>query len=392
MVAWGDMLQIGNRIDERKGNMARRRYQSPTPKLRGKAWTLEYREDEEQPDGAIRRVKRKVTLGYKHELPTEKLARRAAAPILARINAMSARPSRPIRFAEFAERWRAKILPLMSPSTQQSIRSKVWFHLVPRFGDHYLYEINPEMVQSFVSDLLEKVCEQTVWNIVMAMRSIWNTALAWGYTQDNVFENVRLRVPSLPEDVRCFSLDEVQRIIAAAEEPHRTFYWLASETGMRSGELCALRWIDVNTEAGIATVRRSVWRGKFKDTKSRRVRRFSISRKLSTRLDEMKSIRKPFTDLIFHTRSGTPWDGNIVVKRKLQPMLEKLGIPRGAMHAFRHFNGSQMDSDGAPVAVARDRLGHSSIVVTNRYQHSVSSDDRAVADRLAASIAANAAI
>ncbi|HEV2417038.1 MAG TPA: tyrosine-type recombinase/integrase [Terriglobia bacterium] len=366
--------------------MARRRYQQPAPKKRGNAWTLEYREDVEQPDGTVKRARRKAILGYVHQLPTEKLARRAAAKILAKINAASYQPHRPIRFNEFSERWKMSMLSEMKPSSRTSAQSVLRMHLQPKFGDLYLWEITPERVQSFIADLRDKVSEKTAWNVVMTMRSVWRTALDWQYTDERIFDHVRMRSVSPPDDVRCFSLEETQRIISASPEPYRTFYWLAAETGMRAGELCALRWQDVDPRAGIVTVKRSVWRGKFTDTKSRRARRFAISQQIIERLEEMRSIRKPLTDLIFQSSRGTPWDSNMLVKRKLQPLLERLGIQRAGMHAFRHFNGSEMSRLLAPGAGARDRLGHSSLVVTNRYTHSVSADDHAIAGRLARSI------
>jgi integrase len=45
-----------------------------------------------------------------------------------------------------------------------------------------------------------------------------------------------------------FTLEEVQRLLAAAGEPYKTFYWLAAETGMRAGELCGLRIEDLILE------------------------------------------------------------------------------------------------------------------------------------------------
>ena len=60
----------------------------------------------------------------------------------------------------------------------------------------------------------------------------------------------------------------MEKILAAAEEPYRTVYWLAVETGMRSGELSALRIEDVNLEAGAIRVSRAVWRGQLQSPKS----------------------------------------------------------------------------------------------------------------------------
>jgi hypothetical protein len=57
--------------------------------------------------------------------------------------------------------------------------------------------------------------------------------------------------------------------------------------------------------------------------------------------------------LIFATRNGTPWDANLLVKRKLQPILKSLGIRRCGLHAFRHANETLMDRLGVPLRAPR---------------------------------------
>ncbi len=54
------------------------------------------------------------------------------------------------------------------------------------------------------------------------------------------------------------------RILANAEEPYRTFYWLAAELGLRAGEICGLRLEDLDLEVGLVHVRQSAWRGNYK--------------------------------------------------------------------------------------------------------------------------------
>jgi integrase len=178
-------------------------------------------------------------------------------------------------------------------------------------------------------------------------------------------------------EVRHFTVEEIQRILLAADEPFKTFYWLAIETGMRAGELCALRGSDVY--GGRVHVRQSVWRGKFGEPKTANaVRAFAISAPLAARLGELGS------GLLFHTRNGTPWDANLLVKRKLYPLLDSLGIARGGLHAFRHANASMMDALAVPMKVRQQRLGHSDITLTmNVYTHIASEDDTQAAEQIA---------
>ena len=279
------------------------------------------------------------------------------------------------------------------PSTRSSDRSVINTHILPAFGDLHLHDITPEAVQTFYAKLKETISpkskepyeEKTAWNIISTMRSIWNSALDWGYVQEKIFDHVRLKTRSTREG-RCFSPAECVRILEAAPEPYCTFYWLAGEAGPRAGELCELRWpdFDFNGETGSILVKRSVWRGHVTEPKTKKGRRpIALSKALTTRLRAMCEAALDKTGLVFHTRNNTPWDPNLVVKRKLHPLLKSLGIPKGGLHAFRHFMGSTGSSIVGTSPALRDRLGHSSLAVTDKYAHRISEDDRLIAEGIA---------
>ncbi|MGH9404385.1 MAG: tyrosine-type recombinase/integrase [Terriglobia bacterium] len=361
--------------------MSRRRYQRPTPRRVGNRWEIIVREDVIGESGKLTRRQSRVTLGSVDEIATQKQAIRAAEPLLARVN--TCRPRYAVSFAEIASRYVQTILPEMKPSSRAAAKSIVKRWLVPAFGEFQIHDIKAETVQAFIANAKGTVNEKTVWNIAMCFRSIWRTCIQWEYTSDTIFDRIRLRRAQEPE-ARFFTAEEVQSILAAAPEPHRTLYWIAAETGMRAGELCALRWQDIDATAGVAFARRSVWHGQITDTKGRRVRRFALSVTLNAHLIRLRGSSPE--SLVFQSRTGSPLNGDDVVRDHLQPLLRRLGLAPGGLHAFRHFCGSQMDRDGAPIAVARDRLGHSNASVTSRYTHSVSADDRAAAERLCAAI------
>jgi integrase len=87
--------------------------------------------------------------------------------------------------------------------------------------------------------------------------------------------------------------------------------------------------------------------------------------------------------LLFATRNGTPWDANLLVKRKLYPLLDSLGIARGGLHAFRHSNSTLMDRLGVPLKLRQQRLGHSDSSLTlDVYTHVEGADDVRVASEL----------
>ena len=180
-------------------------------------------------------------------------------------------------------------------------------------------------------------------------------------------------------------MEELQKILANAFEPYKTFFWLAAETGMRAGELCGLRVEDVDLGNGIVHVHQSVWGGKVQTPKTMNaVRSFAISKELQNRLERLVLQWRPNPfRLLFVSRSGTPFDANNVVKRRLHPILKELELPLCGLHAFRHANGSLMDRLNAPIKIRQQRLGHSDPRLTlSVYTHTVSEDDRMVAGQI----------
>jgi integrase len=91
--------------------------------------------------------------------------------------------------------------------------------------------------------------------------------------------------------------------------------------------------------------------------------------------------------LLFATRTGTPWDQNLLLKRKFKPLLRALGVrvPRGnGFHAFRHANATLMNSFGASQKLRQQRLGHAdgSPVTETIYTHVISEDGKRIAAQL----------
>jgi len=114
------------------------------------------------------------------------------------------------------------------------------------------------------------------------------------------------------------------------------------------------------------------------------VRTFALSSQLVEGLRQSVEEWRPNQNgLLFAAKNGTPWDANLLVKRKLRPLLSKLGIRGCGLHAFRHANSSLMDRLGTPLKVRQQRLGHSDPRLTlGVYTHVVSEDDTRVAARL----------
>jgi integrase len=390
----GTIRAKGYTADEQGESLARKRYQRGTLILKEKRdehdridkerslWIGRWREDEIRGE-KVHRARTWQELGSLASLPCRRLALRELEKRIASINDPGYR-ARPIAtFAEFAKRWESIVLVQHKPSTQATIRSHVKKYLVPFFGNLELRDMRSENIQQFIAGV--KKSPKTVRNIFITLQLMWKLAQSWQYVSHNVLDGVVL---PKPRKARVFFLtrEEICKILRTAREPYRTFYWLAAETGMRAGELCGLRVDDIDFNRGLVNVRQSAWHGKLQEPKTENaVRTFAISSRLREHLRILLVTWRPNQErLVFATRNGTPWDANLLVKRKLRPLLRDLKIRECGLHAFRHANASLMDELSVPMKVRQQRLGHSDPRLTmNTYTHMASSDDERIAEQLA---------
>jgi integrase len=253
--------------------------------------------------------------------------------------------------------------------------------LLPQLGSVALKDLDGQRLQAFVSNC--KCNAKTVRNLVATLRMMWTSARAWGYVAHDPFDGLVLPKRGLVQTF-AFSLEEIKRIVDSANEPYKTFYAILAETGIRGGEICALRVADLDLENAVIYVRQSVWRGQIQTVKSKKGnRRFPISPQLVEHIRAYLLTWRPNTlGLVFATKNGTPWDHSLVRKRKFHPLLRKLGIPQCGFHAFRHGNATLLDQIGAPMAVRQNRLGHADAQTTMGYTHAVTADERRIAEEL----------
>jgi integrase len=252
--------------------------------------------------------------------------------------------------------------------------SQISKHLVPGLGQLRLSDIGSRELQKFILT----ISPGRQHHVLMTFKKMWKTATDWGYVSHEI--NGIQFTPYEKEEQRFFTLKEVRTIFAAAAEPWRTLYWLIIETGLRIGEVLALRF--TNLEGEVLSVEKSVWEGKLNDPKSKKgTRRIPLSASLSSHLAATGHGRGT-ESFIFASKRGTPLRPNNILRRHFYPLLDRLGIPRGGFHSFRHASASFMDQLNVPMVIRQKRLGHADISTTMKYTHSVSEEERRVSERL----------
>jgi integrase len=368
--------------------MARKRYQRGQLFQKGKrrkVWVARWREDMIRADGSRYRPRRSEVLGTLKQYPTRRLAERALERRLAEteINSLNYQPRPTARFAEFAAKWQKDVLSQLKPSTRAADKSRIFRHLVPEFGEVCMKDLTAQRIQAMIARKAGSVSPKSIRNLIALLGMMWNQAKAWGYVHHDPF--VGLVLPERdPLDERCLTLTEMKDVIAAAEEPYKTYYWILAETGLRAGEIGGLPVTNLLLDHGAIRIAQSVWHGRIQTVKSKKGNRIcEISPLLVEHLRKYLSTWKPNRlGLLFATHNGTAWDTDTVRKRKLYPLLKKLGIERCGFHAFRHGNATMMDQQQVPIATRQNRLGQSDARTTMGYTHALSEDGR----RFAASL------
>ena len=357
--------------------MSRTRYQQGSLKkeLRGGEWW--WRGIYHPYTSGGKRIKKRVWLGKVSEM-TEKLARRAFQPILDKVNTPGAFTVTS-SFQQLANEWRDNVLPFHKPSTQASCRTDLKI-LGEHLGNKSLMSIGRSEIQKMVKNLSDKgYSAKTVRNILATFQMIWNSSDAPHDPTRNARGKPCIVLPKWIKEERPFFTIEQMRMIVAAEtrEPYKSIYWLFAETGMRSGELFALRAEDVDLPNRTIRVRRSLWNGRFGTPKTEKgVREPLISRKLAAHLES----RVKTDGLLFANKKGKHMCANRVRKEYLKPLLKRLGLPEAGFHAFRHGSSTVMEQQNVPEAVRMRRLGHRAMKTTRDYTHAVHSDEARFAD------------
>jgi integrase len=351
------------------GKLARKHYQHGSIFKRGKrnkVWVARFREPEIAPNGETRFVRRSEIIGTVAELPTRRDAKIALSDRLRRPNSANYNPRSFCLFRSFVQEWEAQELPALKYSTQQHYKYVVHVHLLPALGDVQLRLISREMIQKLV---MEKLKSDLSWRTVKHLRTtlgtILGTAESWGYIDDNPVRKTRMPRRGLRPEKTVLTRDQLNSLLENLPEPTRSLVWLMVITGVRIGELLALRWRDVDLSTRLVRVTRTLYEGHFDEPKTRASNReVSLGPK---GLEILASLRpgapKP-DDLVFSTNKGTPLCRRNLRNRQLDPVCVELKIPKIGWHSMRHLNATYHDALGTPLGTVQSLLGHSSAEIT----------------------------
>ncbi|MGO9433252.1 MAG: tyrosine-type recombinase/integrase [Terracidiphilus sp.] len=281
--------------------------------------------------------------------------------------------------------WLPEVLPTLKYSTKKHYEYVVNVHLISAFGEMQLRLITRESVQSFLNG---KLRSGLAWTTVKHIRTTFGTILGaaevQGLIPGNPARKTRLPRRGPVQERAPIAPDLIRGMLTALPEPSRSLAWLLVLTGLRIGELLALRWSDIDLERGYLRVRQTVYEGRFDDPKTQRSKRtVPLGPKGIAVLEPFHSEDFDPNGLVFATRRGTPFSRRNLLNRQLKPTCESLGLKGVTWHWLRHANATLLDAVGTPLGTVQELLGHSSSEITRgTYLHSVPAEARKAVQRV----------
>ncbi len=300
-------------------------------------------------------------------------------------------PSASLTVAEF---YKTKYIPAKQNEIRKTSLAKtdsiMQNHVLPHIGDCKLDRLNSERLTEWKNAISEKdIMISTKNNAYRTLNAIFNFALKIDYLPSNPLAKIgRFRDPYFTherEALRYYTPEQFKQFIAEAEK-HKdrslydsgfyVFFNIAFYTGMRKGEINALKWSDI--EGDLIHVRRSIaqkLKGDDQETPPKNkssYRTIQMPQKLVDILTEhrirQEQIKTFSTD--FRVCGGVSPLRDTSIEKRNTTFANAAGLPHIRIHDFRHSHASLLANSGINIQEIARRLGHSNVQQTwNTYSH-----------------------
>lgn len=267
--------------------------------------------------------------------------------------------------AQFLEEW--------LPSVQHSLRPQTWegyaflarCYVVPNIGGLRLANLNHVRLNTLYADLLRSggvngkpLSHKTVRNVHILLRRAFNDAALPANPASKASPPKAVR-----RDLQVWDPATLQAFLARAKGHRDYMAWLLlAATGMRRGEVLALKWSDVDFSRGTLSVEQS------KTAAGRRLVTLDPGTLTALKEWRLSNMASPFVV----SEAGGTQVGAQAFTQRFRKQVRAWGFPVIRLHDLRHTHASLLLKEGVHPKVVQERLGHSSIQVTlDIYSHVV---------------------
>jgi integrase len=303
---------------------------------------------------------------------------------------------------EYLDKWlEVAAKPRLTELTFQHYEDLLRRYVRPAIGEAKLGSIKPLNIQSIYSEMQGRGLSARVVRYTHAvLNSAMKRAVEWRLISQNPAASVELPRKERRE-MQALTPEQAANFLAAASDDRfSVLFNLALVSGMRPSEYLGLQWQDINFEAGVVTVQRTLtWThrgtwyfGETKTTRSRRniplpVPLLSLLKEhkrqqAEERLKAGASYEK--LDLVFSGKQGQPVMSHNLIVRHFKPILKKAKLPMSLrLYDLRHSCATLLLASNENPKVVSERLGHASVTLTlDVYSHVLPSMQEAASQKL----------
>ncbi len=254
------------------------------------------------------------------------------------------------------------------PSTVRGYRSAIRAHLLPAFGELPVEAVTLEEIERWVARF--EGSARTRNKLLIQLHGILGRARKAYGLPGNAAAEVEKFPLRRSGDIDVFSPEEVWALVrAAASEQDGAIFLTAAFTGLRMGELLALRWRDADFAGQTIRVRASYYAGQLTTPKSGKVRAVPMAPDVATALAQLgrRELWVGDDDLVFAGEAGGYLDGS-PLRRRYKEALRVAALRPLRFHDLRHTFGTRMIAK-ADIRRVQEWMGHADIQTTMRYLH-----------------------
>lgn len=300
----------------------------------------------------------------------------------------------------------------LSPNTLETYQVIINAHILPYMGKKRMDKLKPlDFIQYFNN--LEGLSPASVHYHHRVLKNLFSRAVEWQLIVDNPLSGVKKPKLQAVKDIEVYTVEEVKELFKLLEKEeihHRLMVKLAILAGLRRGEILGLQWDDIHFPSNTIRIKNALIYTKengyqLKDPKTKGSKRsVVVPGSLIEELSIYHSIREKEKDMagelwlsdyfyvfsdnvtgkpLYPTSIGTWWSRFITRINKELKANDKPPFRKIRFHDLRHTAATLLISEGLPVKVISDRLGHSKISTTmDTYGHYIKTADEKAAESL----------
>jgi integrase len=338
---------------------------------------------------------------------TKRDAQRAAAELITEVDRGGHRDEGRHTLNELLDRWMAHIEAQgRAESTLARYRSCINANIKPRLGSKATNKLGPADLDRYYAQLARTGLNPlSIRKSHAILSAAFNQAVKWGWMDNNPV--LRASPPGMRgREIHPPTQNELRNLLQACANDHQdlgSLIYVAATTGARRGELCGMRWSDLDLDLATLTIARSISDANqfvaVKDTKTHQARRIALDpstiavlRAHRDRVNERAAMAGVSLSPDAYVWSqdldaATPYRPDRVTGA-FRTLRDRLELPHVTFHSLRHFTATTLAAEGVGIRTIAGRLGHANPGITLRtYAHFLDAADREAATAIGEALA-----